>query len=213
MSFDAILGLLAVIFFVVLPLISNAGKRKPPEGEQEAGVPGSPRRPTVAGEPEPQPGGWAAKLEEARRRIEAELAEPAATTTTTRQAAPARPQPLPGPVRSADAGSQRGAQRRPPAARPRPGQPPQLIPPAPARPRPARSSMPEGQPENGGVSDELQITRLGRGGTYNDAHSARTLPDFSSRNSVLNGIIWHQILSEPPHRRRAGRLTSRLRSP
>jgi hypothetical protein len=206
MSFDAILGLLAVIFFVVLPLISNASKRKPPETGQGTGPPGTAPRPAEGdGEPEPQLTGWAAKLEEARRRIEAELAEPEASTR--QPAGQPRPHPQAGPVTPL---------RPAPASRPAARQPrsePAGRRAATPRPRPAAAVTHAAATAAEETSEELQITRLGRRGTYNDAHSARELPAFTSRESVLNGIIWHQILSEPPYRRRAGRLPSRLRSP
>lgn len=224
MSFDAILGLLAVVFFVVLPLISNASKRKPPEqGGPGTGVPGAggPQPGAGQGEAEPQLAGWAAKLEEARRRIEAELSDAEAN------ARPAQTRPAPVPPRTGPAGApQRATLRQAPQVQPAhaPGRTSPAQPAQPARIRQSaqatqaarvRQAAQRSQPltDMTVASEELQVTRLGRPGTYNDAHSARNLPALTSRESVLNGIIWHQILSEPPSKTRSRRQTSRLRSP
>jgi hypothetical protein len=217
MSFDAVLGLLAVVFFVVLPLISNASKRKPPEqGGPGAGgpQPGAP----APGEAAEQPTGWAAKLEEARRRIEAELSEAEAA------ARPARARPVTAPPAQSPQ-SQRATLRQAPRQAAQAGRPPVRSGPSqPTRIRqPAQATQAarvrqaaqgaESPADMSVASEELQVTRLDRPGTYNDAHSARKLPALTSRDSVLNGIIWHQILSEPPSRKRIRRQTSRPRSP
>lgn len=194
MSFDALLSLLAVIFFIVLPLISNANKRraqgskpKPPPGPAQS------PQPPAAGEP---PSGWLARLEEARQRVEAEFEAGSASTEARTTTATAVPRPVPT-ARPMPAVPQARTDRTPPVP----------------RVRPQRAARADASPAFAERSDDLQITRLGTGPAYNNGRSARSASTLTSRSSVLNGIIWHQILSEPLYLQRTGRKTSRLRSP
>ena len=58
-----------------------------------------------------------------------------------------------------------------------------------------------------------QVTKADPAKTYNAGRRKAAADSLFSKQSVLNGLIWHQVLSEPPHRRGARRQISRLRSP
>lgn len=63
-----------------------------------------------------------------------------------------------------------------------------------------------------GSSAGLQVTKLAKRETYTDARGRLSGSALLSRKGVLNGLVWHQILSEPPYRRAGRRPQSRLRS-
>ncbi len=231
MTFDNILGILAVIFFVVVPLITSVTKGREKRGdqpnqpggrnwqggqttsqEQDPAGAGRPQQ-SQSGQPQVQQSRPAAedsleaRLREARRRIEEALSDPQAQTGSGTQARPAQQQPAARGGTVASPLSQAGADRRPAPTPPRPTPQP--------RPAPVRKRRPQGRSADMGVSEDLQITRLSKPSPYTRGRTSRRSDSggLNSASGVINGIIWHQILSEPPSKRFFRRRTSRLRSP
>lgn len=259
-SLDGIFGLLAVLFFVIIPLISSISKEAKKKAADEAArqAPARPAPATQQGAGRPAAGSSDAellrqRLEEARKRIEASLGPSGGQRTSTSTAA----QPTlvtPGQVQAstaaAPAGGTSGAPTGPVifsggsvAGSRTPG----TVGGAPSqgwqqtgidwqqaaiheeaesqrrarelqeqrRKREQAARRPEGLAQHAAaleVGEDLQITRLPRPNAYTDRRSGSDFKLGFSRDAVLNGMIWHQILSEPPHARRNGRKTSRLRS-
>ncbi|MEX2542617.1 MAG: hypothetical protein WD314_12450 [Trueperaceae bacterium] len=188
MSFDALLSIIFILFFVVGPLLrrfSGRGQstRQPPQRRPQAGQEARPpREATAEGE-----GPLSRRLEEARRRVQEAMgdqvephleskrsAADSRSTASTREldwqasakVVPAflTPTARPASRRKADTAAESAALRK---DRSRVRQPAKL--------------------------------RLGRRPALDD-------------NGILNGVIWHEILSEPVSRRGTRRQPSRLRS-
>lgn len=189
MSFELLIWLAVIIVSVVAPLLKERNRPSAPPRQQ----PG--RRPPA------QPGGREAaaggsdeltrKMEEARRRIEQALSgtEPAAPRPAPRPAAP-------------PAGTPQQVARR---ATPLPRRPDMAA--ASARAAAERTRLLRER-----SAAELQVTKLPKRQTYTGARGSVTAGSLLGRDSILRGLIWHQILSEPPHRRSFRRQQSRLRS-
>ncbi|HLR46357.1 MAG TPA: hypothetical protein VK092_04300, partial [Deinococcales bacterium] len=117
------------------------------------------------------------------------------------------------------------AARRQQAAPDRTGLPPPAAPVAPAGParKPQRTQVDAAAAHTRAAAartrrlreektGELQVTRLPRRETYTGRRRSITASSLLTRDSVLKGLVWHQILSEPPHRRAGRRQQSRPRS-
>lgn len=224
MSFDTLLWLGLTLLFVIAPLFGNKGKKpdqnQPRQPGQRPGAPpasGQPRtRSAAPADGKEQQGGWESRLEEARRRIEGALAEESAQQTQRQNqptpAVPARqqtrhtltPRTVSGTPMSQAKGRQSAAR---PAARPSPQQasrPAQRTPP-PSRSASAASnqaSIDRARRLRASESEsEPQVTRSARRPTYTVRRRKLAAGGMFDTKSVVNGIIWHQILSEPRHKR------------
>lgn len=224
MSFDTLLWLGLTLLFVIAPLFSNRGKK--PDQEQQPRQPGQrPGAPPASGQPrtrsaapdgtQEQQGGWESRLEEARRRIEAALAEESAQLPPQRSAQPtpaAPAQQRPSAVltpRTVSGTPMRQAKGRQPAARPvRPAA--QARKPASRPPPPSRSTSAASKQASIDRARRLresesasapQVTRPNARPTYTVRRRRADAGGLFETKSVVNGIIWHQILSEPRHKR------------
>lgn len=196
MSFDTLLWLGLTLLFVIAPLFSNRGKK--PDQEQQPRQPGQrPGAPPASGQPrtrsaapdgtQEQQGGWESRLEEARRRIEAALAEESAQLPPQRSAQPTPAAP---------------AQQRPSAAQARK---PASRPPPPSRSTSAASKQASidraRRLRESESASAPQVTRPNARPTYTVRRRRADAGGLFETKSVVNGIIWHQILSEPRHKR------------
>lgn len=228
MSFDTLLWLGLTLLFVIAPLFGNRGKQQDPKQQprqpgQRPGAPPATGQPRTRSAPpaatQEQQGGWEGRLEEARRRIEAALAEESAQLPpqqTQRQApaaAPAR-QPARGTLTSRTVSGTPMSQakgRQPTAARPaRPTPQARTRPPARRTPPPSRTASAASTQASIDRARRLkasenesapQVTRKERRPTYTGRRRRLDDRGLFDAKSVVNGIIWHQILSEPPHKR------------
>ncbi len=216
MSFEAVISLILFLLFVVVPLFGN--KKKPDEtgkpGTKPQQAPGqqprtrsvqqqgtAPRQASTSGQGE----SWEDKLRDARRRIEEAMGE--TVMEAPRQPAPEVQAPRPPVSRAATSipGRQtgRGNER---TARPPQDQAVQ------SRMKRERSTAERRRKLREASSTEMQVTRLDSAGPYTGRRRRSGASSLFSPESLQNGLIWHQVLSEPPHRR-GRRRTSRLRSP
>src|SRR5690625_1490734 len=99
-------------------------------------------------------------------------------------------------------------EQRPPAAKPA-ARPPEL---PLASSKSAQAAAERTRRLREGSSAELQVTKLAKRETYTDGRGRLSGSALLSQKGVLNGLVWHQILSEPPYRRAGRRPQSRLRS-
>lgn len=228
MSFEALISLILFLLFVVVPLFGN--KKKPDEsgkpGSKPRQVPGQQPRTRSAQQPQQQQtaqaspsdsgrgDSWEDKLREARRRIEEAMGEtvmempghqtPRAQTETAPVARPAKPLVS----RSATTISGKtvgGPQRTLPQAQTRTAAPVSMN-------RERESGERTSQLRKTADSTEPQVTRPDGRPTYTGRRRRTGASGLFTTESLQNGLIWHQVLSEPPHRR-GRRRTSRLRSP
>jgi hypothetical protein len=191
MSLDNLLTLVFILFFVVGPLLRrfSGQQRKPPMGRPSA----PPARPdaTRAGEAAGQAEGpLARRLEEARRRVLEALGEE--EPRTEQVPTPAR---TPADVRTLD---WQASPRYVPA----------FIKGQEVRVRTGRKAAPA-TPDT--VSEQLPSVR--RRSTASAARLRSGMLPELDKIGIINGIIWHEILSEPVSRRGIRRLSSRHRSP
>lgn len=221
MSFEAIIMGLVTLLFIIGP--SLVKRQQKPEQEQ----------PPQRGRGQPPPDtqvqtqraagadDWLEKLEEARRRIAEALGEetagqqkvpvPAAPGPRVRQTqaktVPGRPAPATarsaGPAPAATGIDWQQVTTRPPTEHSAAA--------AAARDRAAAERT--RRLREASTASAVQVTAAGRKGPYTAGRRKRQASDLFGSDSVLNGYIWHQILSEPPHRRGNRRKVSRLRSP
>lgn len=212
MNLDGILGILAVIFFVVLPIFSSIAEAR--KKNEQAGKPQDP-----AGGPAParppaesrDPGfDLDEAMAEARRRIQAQ--------TQAERGTPVRPvAQTPAAPRGATVMTTTISGQRIPG-----GQPQQSIdwqaspaPPRPAPPRQRTRAAPREQRQSARtgaaeIAADLQVTRLPARKPYTERAQKVAGPGLTGRAAVLNGLIWHQVLSERPMARRYRRRASRL---
>src|SRR5690625_57889 len=184
MSFEAIISLILFLLFVIVPAFSGKGK----EGE----------KPQTPGRPKPRTGG-----EADRRSRPAQTAQPSARSSAASTDDDSLERRL------------REARRRIEEAM---GETHTELPPQPAAPAPARAerprpltSRPARQPRKG-VDTGPQVTTQTGSQSYTGRRRPVSAGQLLSVEGLHNGLIWHQILSEPPHRRGRRRI-SRLRSP
>lgn len=221
MSFETLIWLLLTVLFVVAPMFSSKNRKKP-DGQAGDKPP--------AGRPEGGPGQPTAlesRLEEARRRIEAATQEQQASTAAPpapRQASSSVSQPQPRKLVTSTlsktiSGKPLVAQGQQQQSRPAlDWQQAGIDWQAPPRKytsasHAAAKAAAERNRRLKADSTELQVTRLDRPTTYTGRRRRVEASALFGQQNVLSGYIWHQILSEPPHRRGARRRVSRLRSP
>lgn len=220
MSLETIIIGLVTLLFVVGP--SLVRRQQKPEQEQPPQR-GPGQAPPAGGTVQTQQrtagaDDWQAKLEEARRRIAEALGEDTVQqpppTKAPRSPAPARPvqsrsvagRPQPAPARAPTGIDWQQVTTRPPTEHSAAA--------AAARNRAAAERTRRlREASTASTTSELQVTAASRRGPYTAGRRKRQASDLFSSDSVLNGYIWHQILSEPPHRRGNRRKVSRLRSP
>lgn len=189
MTFDALLTIVFILFFVVGPLLRRLGGGQQPP--QERGGQGSPRPRPEAQEAGEVEGPLARRLEEARKRVLEAMGEgdqPGPESTPE----PPRQQPAPRPPKrqpeldwqSVSGPTESFIQRRE---------------------RKVRSEKPA-------------VTR-GQGALRKTRDAARAPARLRAergfaihRRGIVNGMIWHEILGEPVAKRGTRRQTSRLRS-
>jgi hypothetical protein len=188
MSLDALLTLVFILFFVVGPLL----RRFTGQQQQPPGRPGRPPAQPTGGTPGEGEGPLARRLEEARRRVLEALGEEE-TRGGVAPAPPTRSSTAAIPSSSRTLDWQQAAKPVRPfierqgvrtAARPSAAKPAEggALPPVRRHP-----------------STQTAKLRPGR------------LPALDERG-IVNGVIWHEILSEPVSRRGIRRQSSRLRS-
>ena len=225
MSFETLIWLGLTLLFVLAPMFGNKNRKKP-----DGGAPG--QQPPAAQKDDGSPvSQFESRLEEARRRIEAASREQQASTQAGQQT---RQQPVSRPQTAAP-------QRNRAQTRVQPGNRPQTRQQSTGRQPQNRldwqqtgidwQAGPTRRTGHGdalanskraseerarrlkAASTELQVTRLAAGKTYTGRRERVDAGSLFGRKSVLSGYIWHQILSEPPHKGGARRRVSRLRSP
>jgi hypothetical protein len=175
---------LLTIVFILLFVVGPLVRRLGGGGRQQRPPTGrpAPDRPTQAA-PAEEEGPLARRLEEARRRVQEAMSEREPPRRTPEEAA------------------------RPTGRRldwqPAPVQVPSFIP---AQRPPIRKRSPTTEPGASALPSERRPT---------DRQAAK-LPvgrkPALNRDGIVNGVIWHEILSEPVSRRGIRRQTSRLRS-
>ena len=211
MSFDLLATILFILFFVVGPLLRRAGgqRRQPPgrggrksntRSTERAGLP-----PEAAGSDEAGP--LSKRLEEARRRVLEAMGESEEQTrgSTTAQQGKSTVSGMPSPAAAsakAAVDSARDKSRKldwqasPEAVKP-------FIAPR-ARPRDRTTG-----------DDSPAVVKL-RSKRRTSARPTAKIRDERrpalDEDGIINGMIWHEILSDPVSKRGTRRQTSRLRS-
>lgn len=208
MSFDLLATILFLLFFVVGPLLRRAGgqRRQPPggggrpSGRQSAERAGPPQEPAGSDEGGP----LSRRLEEARRRVLEAMGESEQQTrgsTTGHQGGRPVSAPLvPATKAAVDSASgkspkldwQASAKAVEPFIAPRP------------RPRHRTSA-----------DDGPAVTKLSAKRRTSARPAAKIRVERRpalDEDGIINGMIWHEILSEPVSRRGTRRVRSRLRS-
>lgn len=203
---------------------------RPADPERRSAVPSAPTQASTSQQPAPtsstpsgELGGW---LEEAQRRVrEAREAEAQgrrrgqAGGQTGRPARPTVATPRPTAQQTSQPAS-RGPASRPRLPQPRAGQPRSAPPRTPERSlegrsleggslenyRPERTAAGSTNPDNVslGTAPPLRVQRLREGGRATMGQRVRL-----DEESVMNGFIWHQVLSPPLSKRRRTRLSRR----
>lgn len=217
MSFEAIISLILFLLFVIVPALSGnrkkpdpkAGRQQPPAGQDRPGQ--AQRTGPQAERPAGEADSWEARLRDARRRIEEAMGE--TSMEVPRQSpAPASGQPAATPaVRPARPLTTAGP--TPIAGHPQRTEQQRAVRMAQQNARDSQRAAAERTRrlrESG--STELQVTRLDSPRPYTGRRRREGATGLFSQESLQNGLIWHQVLSEPPHKR-GRRRTSRLRSP
>lgn len=188
MSFDALLSIVFILFFVVGPLLrrfSGRGQstrqppaKRPPRGQDERTAPGAD---TDSDSP------MSRRLEEARRRVQEAMGE--------------------------GAESQRQDQRSPADSRPA-SSPRELDWQASAKVVPAFLDTPARPPSRrkANAAKAAPALRTDRSEAKRPAKLRHRRRPALDDDGILNGVIWHEILSEPVSRRGTRRQPSRLRS-
>jgi hypothetical protein len=182
MSFDALLTIIFILFFVIGPLLRRMSGGGQPQRRTPPGRPSS-GRPAADSRSEPE-GPLSRRLEEARRRVQEAMGEHEAGPSEARRRPAGQPareldwQPAPTPL---------------PASIPAERQPPQQR---------AAATQP--------VSPTLSAERRRQARPPAKLRLGRR--PSTSKDGIVNGVIWHEILSEPVSRRGIRRQTSRLRS-
>ena len=203
MNFDLLATIFFILLFVVGPLLQR-GQR----GQQRRPPPGRGTRPggREAGAPPPRPdadreGPLSERLEEARRRVLEAMGE------QPRSEAPTQPQPAPrGAPSRPDLDWQRGVDWQQKGVEWQ-----EVVKPVESfmTSRQQRSSL---RGESGQVISAPPLRTERRRKPRRTAKLAVGQGFGTSGDAILNGIIWHEILSEPVSRRGNRRQPSRLRS-
>lgn len=226
MSFEAIISLILFLLFVIVPAFSGKGK----EGEKPQ-TPGRPKprsggeadrrsRPAQTAQPSARPSAASAdddslerRLREARRRIEEAMGE----THSELPPQPAAPAPARAErPRSLTSRPAKTLTRRPATPGPAPAttaavrEQPAAV--AARRQRERAAAERRSRQPRKGADTGPQVTTQTGSQSYTGRRRPVSAGQLLSVEGLHNGLIWHQILSEPPHRRGRRRI-SRLRSP